>query len=315
MGEYGKAGQVDLATMLIELWARQGREGFLLSEPGVGASDLREWPDEQCGVGFRFRWLPHREIRGDVGELERRGIINADRDESGLFCDERDVKERPCFLCRRNIEVVFSKEELLALSLAGGEYFAGANFAWIAENHFTVMAAEHVDQRYDRGVLEAMLDLHRQTGGEFRVLFNGPGAGASIAWHLHFQITTESMPIESLAVGAEAAYPTVVRRYVIDGEKGVDEAHEFGQGWVADDVENHTVNLLVATVGGEVNVFVFPRDVRQATAAGKGLVGGFEVAGDFVLSSAAERVTFENSSAEMARGILGEIRPGEGVFA
>jgi hypothetical protein len=39
------------------------------------------------------------------------------------------------------------------------------------------------------------------------------------------------------------------------------------------------------------------------------LVGGFEVAGDFVLSAPAERATFDEADVETARGILEQIDP------
>ncbi|MDY7109953.1 MAG: DUF4922 domain-containing protein [Planctomycetota bacterium] len=298
-----------LATILEETWAAQGRDGFLLTDPAGAGTETRQVRDEQTGVAFRFVWMPHRELRGDVAELERRGILNPDRDESKLFRDPADQTGRHCFLCRQNIEECHPMEVLVPMTLAGREYYAGANFAWIEPNHFTIMTAEHVPQAYDRHVLEAMIELHRRTGGRFRVLYNGPGAGATIPWHFHFQITTAAMPVEQLPPLRQREYPTVVRRFDGDAAYVADRAHAVAESWLADDREQRAVNLLVASTGRGLSLFVFPRDRRRSSAPGKGLVGGFEVAGDFVLSAPAERETFEAADADTARDILTHIRP------
>ena len=153
-----------------------------------------------------------------------------------------------------------------------------------------------------------MLDLHEQTGGRFRVLFNGTGAGASIPWHLHYQITTTPMPIEEMPAGRELSYPTVVRRFrVADG--GLEGAHDMADRWLRHRPEHHSINILIARPDGETWIWVFPRDQRRATATNKGLVGGFEVAGDFVLSAPREEEAFRNASCGIARSILSQVQP------
>jgi hypothetical protein len=298
-----------LAAILEETWAAQGRDGFLLTDPAGAGTESRQVRDARTGVTFRFVWMPHRELRGNVKELERRGILNPDRDESRLFRDPADETGRHCFLCRQNIEECHPMEVLVPMTLAGREYYAGANFAWIEPDHFTVMSAEHVPQVYDRHVLEAMVELHRRTGGRFRVLYNGPGAGATIPWHLHYQITTKAMPIEQLPPLRQREYPTVVRRFDGEATDVVDRAHAVADAWLSGDPEHRSVNLLVASTGRVLSLFVFPRHRRHSSAPGKGLVGGFEVAGDFVLSAPAERQTFESATANTARDILAHIRP------
>lgn len=322
----------DLASLLTATWARQGRDGFLLSDPNSGAgSDIetRTGHDHETGVDFRFRWIPHREVRGDVEELKRRGIMSPVRNRHDLFADPRDPQGRHCFLCERNIRIVHPMEELIPISAAGRSYLAGANFAWIEPDHFTVMDREHVDQAYTRQALEAAAELHWKTDGRLRVLFNGPGAGASIPWHFHFQVTTAAMPIESLPDERVDAYPTLVRRFPISraaalmsgrsrrfsfdtgNDAGIDAAHRYADRWMMLDSEHHTVNLLVATPKGakDASVWIFPRDRRRATVAGKGLMGGFEVAGDFVLSAPGERDAFEQADAASARQWLSAVRP------
>jgi hypothetical protein len=297
-----------LAQKLVETWVAQERDGFLLTDPAAVEILVCEAVDQTCDVTYRFQWMPHREIRGNVAELEHRGILNPNRDKRKLFRDPRDPQGQHCFLCAENIAECHPMEVLVPLRLADRDYFAGANFAWIASDHFTVMATEHVDQAYSRHVLEAMLDLHQQTAGRFRVLFNGPGAGASIPWHLHYQITTAPMPIERLQPGREECYPTAVQRFPVGGD-GLDHAHFAAMQWLDGDPQQRSLNILVTTVGAEPCIFIFPRDQRYSSAPGKGLVGGFEVAGDFVLSSEHEEETFHEATVKTARDILGQVRP------
>lgn len=297
-----------LADRLLQTWAQQDRDGFLLSDPSAGAIETREVLDEACGVRYCFRWMPHREIRGNVAELERRGILNPQRDERKLFRDPRDPQGRHCFLCADNIRECHPLEVLVPLRLAGRDYYAGANFSWIEPDHFTVMAAEHTDQAYSRHALDAMLELHEKTEGRFRVLFNGPGAGATIPWHLHSQITTVPMPIESMPPGREEHYPTLVRRFRCTSGAVV-EAHDAIEEWLQRNPEHHSINVLIATTAGQTWLFTFPRDQQRAKAAKKGLVGGFEVAGDFILSAPHEEHAFRTATCETAREILTQIRP------
>lgn len=297
-----------LAQFLIDTWERQAREGFLLVHPDRAGIEERVVHDDVAMVDFRFRWMPHRELRTDVRELERRGIINPDRDESILYRDPRDPNGRQCFLCIRNITECNPMEELVFIELDGRAYAAGANFAWIERNHYTVMATEHVDQDFTPHVLDAMLELYRRTNGVFRVLYNGAQAGATIPWHLHYQITTEELPVEQLPPGREAMYPAALRRIEIDGHH-TDEAREIVDDWIDRDPEHHRVNVLIAGSVERPLIHVFARDTRLSHAAIKGLMGGFEVCGDLVYSEPDKREVFENASVAVARQALEEIRP------
>lgn len=308
MLETGHVHPADLSRRLLDVWQAQVDSGFLLTDPANAHKPVSESLDRRTGVLFRFRWLPHREIRGDVAELERRGILDPNRDLSRLYGDPRDPGRRHCFLCRGNIVECHPKEILVPMTLAGRGYFAGANFAWIEPAHFTVMSEEHTDQVYSRHVLEAMVELHVRTGGKFRILFNGPDAGATICWHLHFQITTAEMPVERLQPDRAEHYPTPVCCYH-GTDDGLEQAHHAAESWLSADPENHSLNMLIASPRDDVSLFLFPRDKRFAAAEGKGLVGGFEVAGDFALSAPAERETFDHASVQTAVRILTEIRP------
>jgi len=294
------------ADHLTETWQLQGQEGFLLSDPeGI---EERALPDQHVGVAYRLRWMPHREIRSDTSELERRGILNPSRRDEILFRDPRDPSGRHCFLCRQNITECNPKERLIPVRLAGRDYVIGANFAWIEENHFTVMAAEHIDQDFTPHVLDAMVDLYRLAGGEYRVLYNGAQAGATIPWHLHYQVTTERLPIEDLPEGNEDRYPAAVRRIQVDGA-GTRDALKAVETWVGPDPEHRRVNVLVAGDARHPTIHVFARDRRLSHAKIKGLMGGFEICGDLIYSEPEKRTIFETADAQTAREAIAEVRP------
>ena len=116
------------------------------------------------------------------------------------------------------------------------------------------------------------------------------------------------MPIEQLRPGCEHRYPTAVCRYHL-AEKGLERAHQTVEEWLAGNGDQHTVNILIASPEDDPSIFVFPRDQRRAAAQGKGLVGGFEVAGDFVLSAPKEEETFLRASVATASEILRQVCP------
>jgi hypothetical protein len=300
---------IGLAETLTGTWRRQGEEGFLLSDPA--GIEERTLLDPDVGIAYRLRWMPHREIRSDTAELERRGILNPNRDDARLFRDPRDPSGRHCFLCQENITECHPMERLIPVRLAGRDYLIGANFAWIERNHFTVMAAEHVDQDFTPHVLDAMVELYRRTDGEYRVLYNGAQAGATIPWHLHYQITTERMPVEELPEGGEDRYPAAIQRIEVDGE-GTARALSAVNGWIDQDPNHHRVNILVAGEVEHPTVHVFARDRRLSHAEMKGLMGGFEICGDLVYSEPDKRDIFDTATAETARSAIAEVRP-EGV--
>eukprot|EP00899_Mesostigma_viride_P007011 jgi/Mesvir1/16310/Mv12762-RA.1 len=230
----------DLGDKLREIWELQTFEGFVLPSDDYQTREV--FPDDNDGkrhghshrgLHYRVSWIPHREIRGNVEELQKRGIM-VPADEKDLFYDERDSQKRHCFLCPVNIVTVNPKERLLPMKLGEDqrEFLAGANFSWITREHYTVMFARHVDQELSPGVLHAMVDLYRATKGTFRVIFNGRDAGASIPWHLHFQVTSERLPIEELPPGTESCYPLPFRRFPTT-EAGISAAYAAAARWLA----------------------------------------------------------------------------------
>lgn len=294
-----------LSRLLTDTWANQVELGFVLGDPAAPI-ETRFVPDPASGVTFRFRWLPHRALRTDTDTLERRGILNPDRDESALYRDPRDPSGRHCFLCPENIRQCHPLEELIPMHAGGRAWFAGANFAWLARNHFTVIAADHVDQSFNSSVVETMLDLHRQTAGEFRIVYNGAHAGATIPWHLHFHIATDPFPVESLDPERAQSYPMPLRIFAMDSASPL-EITQYVNEWEAHDPQHHRVNLLVASSEQTRLVWVFLRDTRAVIARNKGLMGGWEVGGDFAYDD--RRDVFEAADISTVRAAFADIVP------
>ena len=296
-----------LRDLLQATWKDQVATGFVLGDPSQPV-ESRIAPDPISGVDFRFRWLPHREIRTDPAELERLGILSPDCFEADLYRDHRDESGRHCFLCPCNVVICHPMETLVPVVAGGKQWYAGANFAWLASDHFTLMTERHEDQIYSPVLLEAMLDISEQTGGVFRVVFNGGNAGATIPWHLHLHVSSDRMPVETLRPGMEHEYPTPVAVFpLLRGNLA--EADKYITEWEERDTAHHRVNLLVATVDSVPTVFVFLRDTRFTVATNKGLMGGWEVAGDFAYSEPGMRSEFESASLETVKIALAQIRP------
>jgi len=99
---------------------------------------------------------------------------------SGAAVDPRSIKNRPCFLCTRNLPAeqkgILYHEEYLIL----------CNPAPIFEKHFTVVHRQHQPQAIAASI-GSLLDLAADMSPNFVVFYNGPACGASAPDHLHFQ--------------------------------------------------------------------------------------------------------------------------------
>ena len=80
--------------------------------------------------------------------------------------------------------------------------------------------------------------------------------------------------------------------------------------WEGRDPEHHRVNILIAGDAAAPVVHVFRRDRRRTRSEVKGLMGGFEICGDFVYSEPGMRRWFDGADAAMARRALEDIAPG-----
>ena len=101
--------------------------------------------------------------------------------------DAATISKRPCFLCADNLP----QEEK---GIAFGDRYVAFNDKFVAlcnpfpvlANHLVISAREHTPQAIE-GNFGAMLDLARELGDAWFVLYNGPRCGASAPDHFHFQ--------------------------------------------------------------------------------------------------------------------------------
>ncbi|NDV57390.1 DUF4922 domain-containing protein [Bacteroides sp. 519] len=148
---------------------------------------LNCWPE----VAERFNNLDKLQERSlHVGEWTAKVVFNPLRKISVTATpDATPADKNVCPLCSMN-----RPPEQKSLDFHG-RYTILINPYPIFRRHFTIIANQHIPQEI--GVrFGDMLDLAREMEG-YTILYNGPGAGASIPQHAHFQaIERGSLPIE-----------------------------------------------------------------------------------------------------------------------
>ncbi len=108
---------------------------------------------------------------------------------SSAKTDPHSLAKRPCALC---VENMLSEQKAIDF---GENYLIVTNPYPIFPYHLTIPRTEHVFQRLKISFPD-MLDLSRQLY-EFTLFYNGPGCGASIPDHLHFQAVNKgTLPVE-----------------------------------------------------------------------------------------------------------------------
>lgn len=320
-----------LAYALMALYRQQVNCGFVLADPlKREGKERKRFFDERSGIEFHVLWQPDRELRKDHQLLIQRGVVAESADETRLI--NRDKDGKPCYLCRDNIGLQNPAEVLSPLELAGEQYFAGANFAYITNNHFTIMSAEHRPQLYRKKVLTALNDFVQQTDGQFRAIFNGL-AGASILWHEHLQATSEKFPIEDIRIKKvdilyEDSQIRVSRPFyyvplwIVEGisrTRVEDTIDRIIKDWHCLNTEHHTENVISAMTDKRFRIFILLRDVRKLAGTGKvGAMAAFECGGYIVLSyepfhdeahEINEWVTFQTASLETVKRLLADVAP------
>lgn len=327
--------EIGIARTLDVLFRQQLHAGFILINPDdISDNDSRLFEDEKTGIQFKVEWNPARELRKQHNLLIDRDIIDGEVDQSRLI--NKDVDNKPCYLCRSNINLQNPLEILFPIKLFGNDYYCGANFAPITRNHFTIMSSEHIEQRYRNSIMSSMIDFVLQTDGEYRAIFNGR-AGASILSHLHLQATTEKLPVEDIRINdgdyiiSEANFSIskpnyYLPLYIVEGNnftKVEKNADNIINRWLNIDQDFNTQNILVRKVNESIRVFIFLRDRRRLIGDGKeGDMGTFECSGELVLSSdikvkgesGIERVLYDNITLEKITALLSQISPDDSNF-
>ena len=323
-----------LAYALLALYRQQVNSGFVLADPLKSQTKkVKKFFDSDTGITFRLQWNPDRELRKRHDLLIERGVIAKNIDNAKLI--NKDKNGKACYLCKKNIDIQNPGEILLEIDLAGDKYYAGANFAYLTNNHFTIMSAEHRPQQYRKKVLEVMNDFIDKTNGHFRAIFNGL-AGASIEEHEHLQATTEEFPIEQINIkdkdiihksdDLKVSKPMYyVPVWLVEGQykDNVERiADRIISAWHKINEQKHTENIISVKSGSLFRTFIILRDKTKLAgdkAVKKGAMAAFETGGNIVLSyepennirDVNERQTFNNSSLEKIKQLLKEISPEE----
>lgn len=99
---------------------------------------------------------------------------------TGAKVDAKSIKERPCFLCKKNRP----KEQESIKFQASRDYEILVNPFPLAPEHFTVAATEHINQ--DEINVQDMAQFIAEYP-KYLAFYNGSTAGASAPDHLHFQ--------------------------------------------------------------------------------------------------------------------------------
>ncbi len=312
-----------LCATLLLLYRQQVESGFVLADPADTTNkEFYDIPDEKTGITFHIQWNPDRELRKNHKLLIDRGVIASAPDAGNLI--NKDEQEKACYLCPENIRIQNPAEIIYPVRLSDEEFFLGANFAYLTNNHFTLFNKEHRPQLYRKEIIAFLLDFLDKTNGCFRGIFNGL-AGASIEQHEHMQVTTEKFPVENINISPEAvilnndkiriSHPYYYANLLLleSPISGVivKYADAFLTKWHQLNPEYHTENLVVVKHHKHYRLFIFLRDKRKLVGEGKtGAMASFEVSGNIVLSdSTVERTTFDNISLSSIQNMLDGIKP------
>jgi len=320
-----------LAYALMALYRQQVESGFVLADPlRYKDREEKKFFDHETGISFCLQWNPDRELRKNHELLIKRGVIAENIDKRSLV--NLDENQRPCYLCKANIDIQNPNEILLPISLVNETYYAGANFAYITNNHFTLMSLKHRKQQYHKKIPLILNSFVSCTEGIFRAVFNSL-AGASIENHEHMQIFTEPLPIEKIKINkkdiiyekdglrvSEPYYYLPV--YIVEGlskEGTAAAADTIIQTWHELDSIYHTENIITTMQDNQFRIFVLLRDKRRLIGKGKkGDMASFEAGGHIVLSYTTEasgnnepdeRKTFESADIESVKGLISAIAP------
>ncbi len=104
--------------------------------------------------------------------------------------DNARINSRPCFLCLQNLP------EAQKGILYRRTYLILCNPAPVFPSHLTIVLLDHHPQSILDNI-DTFLNLSRDLGNRWTILYNGPKCGASAPDHLHFQaIPSGLLPIE-----------------------------------------------------------------------------------------------------------------------
>ncbi len=308
--------KANLNIALLAIYRQQVNCGFVLSDP-LKEKRKKSFFDKKTGVNFILSFNPDRELRKNHKLLIKMGIIEKNIDPEKLINKKNGVA---CYLCWKNILIQNPLEIIVKIKLNNEYFYIGANFAYITNNHFTIMNSKHIPQIYRKNIIDIATSFIDKTNGNFRVIYNGR-AGASITEHEHLQATTEAFPIENIIKGRKILNTKNTDIYnpyyylplwLVEGDNMnelADISDKIISEWEKID-ENNTINLIFTKNKDKYLIFIFLRDQQKLLSGGKiGAMASFEVGGRIVLSCDKERTMFKKGSLAMIRTFLREIAP------
>ena len=325
------AERADLAYALLALYRQQVNTGFVLADPlKPRGKEEKRFFDLNTGINFHLQWNPDWELRKNHELLIKRGVIAEYVDKVKLV--NKDKNGKACYLCKENIDVQNPREILFKIELAGEKYYAGSNFAYIVNNHFTIMNAKHRPQKYRKKILEVSYDFIDKTNAYFRSIFNSL-AGASIEEHEHLQATSEELPVEEIrgenkdvvyeSNGIRISQPKYyIPLWIVEGTNKIiieDAVDKIIIKWHGIDEQYHTENIISTRTDDKYRTFIILRDKRKLAGMGKkGPMATFEAGGKIILSyepsvnsknETNEREIFDRATLETVKLMLVGISP------
>jgi len=293
----------DLGLLLKIVYLQQLQSGFILANPldYSKAGNQKRFYDSLTGIHFLIQWNPERALRKKHQLLIQRGIIQDDIDKTKLV--NLDKNGIPCYLCKENIDLQNPKEVVIPVKLGGEQFYLGANFASISDNHFTIFNQKHRPQEYRKDIFRVMMDFLNQCYGSFRIIYNGL-AGASIQAHEHFQTTSICFPIESINYSSKDYFlnSTDLRiiqpkyylpLWIVEGtnqSKLISVIDYLIRQWHLQKPDEHTENILGVRINSSFRFFIFLRERKMLrTPEHTAALATFEMSGLFVFSEFLKR--------------------------
>lgn len=158
---------------------------------------------------------------------------------TGAKTDKQSIAARKCFLCTENLP-----QEQIRLPF-GLHYYVLCNPFPLFQEHFTITARKHEDQRIKERLgdfLELACRMDKHT-----LFYNGPRSGASAPDHAHFQAVTRGvMPVEKELKNLPNAYGEEILS--VEGGKIFAITGYIRNGFVIEATQRETATLLFRLV-------------------------------------------------------------------
>lgn len=191
---------------------------------------------------------------------------------TGAKVDAATIQKRPCFLCVENLP---AEEKGISF---GDDLVVLCNPFPVLRDHLVISSRRHTPQTID-GQIGTLLDLAKEFGREWFVLYNGPRCGASAPDHLHFQACPRTgVPLFAdywFQLERERTKPeyVVLHNYRIKLMAGGGGNREELIFWFNRVIEylssivgaesEPMINLIVTHQDGQWTIFIMPRDKHR----------------------------------------------------